>query len=90
MAIERQQVDDATAGGSTSATKTFNFKCPVMNVIGDTSPHDDDAVDTNGRLNPSNSSFVKFADCGGMVLEEQPAKMAESMRYFLQGLGFSK
>jgi hypothetical protein len=25
-----------------------------------------------------------------MVLEEQPAKLAEALRYFLQGLGFGK
>lgn len=31
---------------------------------------------------------LKFADCGGMVLEEQPAKMAEAFRHFLQGLGY--
>jgi hypothetical protein len=30
-----------------------------MNVFGDTSPHDDDAVETNGRLNPANSSLLK-------------------------------
>ena len=30
----------------------------------------------------------KFADCGGMVLEEQPAKMAEALRHYLQGLGY--
>ena len=29
-----------------------------------------------------------MADCGGMVLEEQPAKMAECLRCFLQGLGY--
>jgi hypothetical protein len=58
--------------------------------MGDHSPHDDDVVETNGRLDPTNSSFVKFADCGGMVLEEQPAKMAEAMRHFLQGLGYGK
>lgn len=37
----------------------YVFRCPVMNVIGDSSPHEDDVVETNGRLNPSNSSFVK-------------------------------
>lgn len=66
----------------------FNFKCQVLNVMGDQSPHDDDVVDTNGRLDPTKTAFVKFADCGGMVLEEQPAKLAEALRHFLQGLGF--
>ena len=35
-----------------------------------------------------NGLILKFADCGGMVLEEQPAKMAEALRHFLQGLGY--
>lgn len=65
----------------------FNFKMPIMNVMGDMTPHDEDVVDTNGRLDPTNSSFVKMQDCGGMVLEEQPAKMAECIRHFLQGMG---
>jgi len=66
----------------------FNFKCAVLNVMGDHSPHEDDVVETNSKLDPTNSSFVKFADCGGMVLEEQPAKLAESLRHYLQGLGY--
>ena len=37
-----------------------------------------------------NFLISKFADCGGMVLEEQPAKMAEALRHFLQGLGYGK
>jgi len=56
--------------------------------MGDSTPHDDDVIDTNGRLDPTKSSLVKFSDCGGMVLEEQPAKMAEALRYFLQGIGY--
>jgi hypothetical protein len=30
-----------------------------MNITGDTSPHEDDVVETNGRLDPQKSSFVK-------------------------------
>jgi hypothetical protein len=37
----------------------LRLRCPVMNVIGDHSPHDDDAVETNGRLNPAESTFLK-------------------------------
>jgi hypothetical protein len=37
----------------------FSKRCPVMNVIGDHSPHDDDAVETNGRLNPADSTLLK-------------------------------
>jgi hypothetical protein len=59
LAIIRQEFDDTKAGESRTIFKTFNFRCPVMNVFGDTSPHDDDAVETNGRLNPANSSLLK-------------------------------
>ena len=68
----------------------FNFKCTVLNMTGDNSPHEDEVVETNGRLDPTKSSFVKFGDCGGMVLEEQPAKVAEALRHYLQGLGYGK
>lgn len=46
-------------------------------------------IDTNDRCDPATSSYVEYADCGGAVLEEQPAKTAESIRLFLQGLGHS-
>lgn len=32
---------------------------PVLNVMGDSTPHDDDVIDTNGRLDPTTSSYVK-------------------------------
>ncbi|CAF0916546.1 unnamed protein product [Adineta ricciae] len=63
------------------------LKCTVLNITGFSSPHKDDVVDTNDRCDPTKSSYVEFADCGGAVLEEQPAKTAEAVRLFLQGLG---
>lgn len=82
LGIDRKNFD-------TTNPNPFNFKMPVLNVMGDSTPHDDDVIDTNGRLDPTTSSYVKMADCGGMVLEEQPAKMAECLRCFLQGLGYA-
>lgn len=64
-----------------------NFNCEVMLVAGDNSPHLDDTVEMNGRLDPSRSNWVKFS-CGGMILEECPGNMYESIRLFLQGLGY--
>jgi hypothetical protein len=61
-----------------------------MNITGFSSPHKDDVIDTNDRCDPAMSSYVEFSDCGGAVLEEQPAKLAEAIRLFLQGLGHSK
>ncbi len=68
--------------------KLNNFKCPVALVVGDYSPHVDEAVKMNGRLDPTNSTWVKLADCS-MVLEEQPNKVVEVLRLFLQGLGYT-
>ena len=65
-------------------------RCTLINVTGATSPHKDDVIDTNDRCDPTKSSYVEFADCGGAILDEQPAKMAEAVRLFLQGLGYSK
>lgn len=64
------------------------LKCQVLLVSGDYGPMLDDCVDMNSRLDPSCSSLLKLADCGGMVLEEQPARLAEAFRFFLQGMGY--
>ncbi|KAL7676971.1 hypothetical protein ACOME3_003220 [Neoechinorhynchus agilis] len=65
-----------------------NFSCSVMNVTSDSSPYLDDAVEFNGRLDPSNSTFIKLAECGGLILEEQPVRFTEAFLYFLQGMGY--
>ena len=69
--------------------RCFFFRCTVMNVTGFTSPHKDDVIETNDHCDPTKTSYVEFSDCGGAVLDEQPGKMAESVRLFLQGLGHS-
>jgi len=63
------------------------IRAPILNVTGALSPHVDDTVTFNGRLDPVNSTWMKIQDCG-MVLEEQPAKLAEAFRLFLQGQGY--
>ncbi|XP_054274007.1 protein NDRG3 isoform X6 [Macrosteles quadrilineatus] len=61
---------------------------PVLNISGALSPHVDETVTLNSRLDPTNSSWMKISDCG-MVLEEQPNKVSEALRLFLQGLGYA-
>ncbi|XP_018323124.1 protein NDRG3 isoform X2 [Agrilus planipennis] len=63
------------------------LQMPVLNITGALSPHADDTVTLNGRLDPATSSWMKISDCG-MVLEEQPAKVSEAFRLFLQGEGY--
>ncbi|XP_046671572.1 protein NDRG3 isoform X6 [Homalodisca vitripennis] len=60
---------------------------PVLNISGALSPHMEETVTLNSRLDPTNSSWMKISDCG-MVLEEQPNKVSEALRLFLQGLGY--
>ncbi|XP_034653383.1 protein NDRG3 isoform X2 [Drosophila subobscura] len=74
-----------TPGAETAAT---TLKMPVINITGSLSPHVDDTVTFNGRLDPTNSSWMKISDCA-LVLEEQPAKLAEAFRLFLQGEGYA-
>lgn len=74
--------------GLVRGDKEKNFKCPVLLLTGAFSPHVDDSVNMNGRLNPADSSWMKLCDCG-MALEEQPGKVAEAFRLFVQGLGYS-
>ncbi|CAG0896140.1 unnamed protein product, partial [Cyprideis torosa] len=54
---------------------------------GNYSPHVDDTVTLNSRLNPAKSDWLKLGDCG-MPLEEQPAKVSEALRLFMQGSGY--
>lgn len=86
---------------------------PVINITGSLSPHSDDTVTLNGRLDPTNSTWMKvrpFQELSksfnliaeicyrnsiqisdsAMVLEEQPGKLAEAFRLFLQGEGYGK
>ena len=44
----------------------------------------------NSRMIPSRTQWMKLSDCGGMILEEQPAKLAEAIRLFLQGQGYGE
>lgn len=68
--------------------KEHNFKCSVLVLCGALSPHVEDTVTMNSRLDPSNSTWMKLSDCA-MVLDEQPAKVSEAFRLFLQGLGYA-
>jgi pimeloyl-ACP methyl ester carboxylesterase len=75
-----------TPSGSPQAAPTL--KVPVLNITGSLSPHIDDTVTFNGRLEPTKTNWMKISDCG-LVLEEQPGKLAEAFRLFLQGEGYA-
>lgn len=65
------------------------IRVPVLNVTGALSPHVEDTVTFNGRLDPAKTSWLCLSDCG-MVLEEQPNKLAEAFKLFLQGEGYTR
>jgi hypothetical protein len=54
--------------------ETQTLKVPVLNLVGGLSPHVEDTVTTNGRLDPPKTSWIKIMDCA-MVLEEHPGKV---------------
>lgn len=58
-------------------------------IIGDyASNFMEDAMEFNSLIDPSKSNFCKLADAGAVVYEEQPVKVAEAIRLFLQGIGY--
>uniref|UniRef100_A0A8C2WU47 Protein NDRG3 n=1 Tax=Cyclopterus lumpus TaxID=8103 RepID=A0A8C2WU47_CYCLU len=63
-------------------------RCPSLLVVGDTSPAVDVVVECNSRLNPTKTTLLKMADCGGLPQVVQPGKLAEAFKYFVQGMGY--
>lgn len=64
------------------------LRCPTLLVVGDTSPAVDVVVECNSRLNPTKTTLLKMADCGGLPQVVQPGKLAEAFKYFVQGMGY--
>ncbi|CAF96859.1 unnamed protein product, partial [Tetraodon nigroviridis] len=63
--------------------------CPALLVVGDTSPAVEAVVECNSRLNPTKTTLLKMADCGGLPQVVQPGKLAEAFKYFVQGMGYT-
>uniref|UniRef100_A0A8C1RF75 Ndrg family member 3a n=1 Tax=Cyprinus carpio TaxID=7962 RepID=A0A8C1RF75_CYPCA len=57
-------------------------------MVGDTSPAVEAVVECNSRLNPTKTTLLKMADCGGLPQVVQPGKLAEAFKYFVQGMGY--
>ncbi|XP_067095160.1 protein NDRG3-like isoform X3 [Osmerus mordax] len=64
------------------------MRCPSLLVVGDTAPAVDAVVECNSRMNPTNTTLLKMADCGGLPQVVQPGKLAEAFKYFVQGMGY--
>ncbi|XP_070496729.1 protein NDRG3 isoform X7 [Chironomus tepperi] len=83
-----KRMDMNIARTPTGSPQSATLKMPVLNITGSLSPHIDDTVTFNGRLDPAKTNWMKISDCG-LVLEEQPGKLAEAFRLFLQGEGYA-
>lgn len=86
--IKRTDLNIQREMDPTKKKEGMTLGMPVINITGSHSPHMDDTVTLNGRLDPTNSTWMKISDCG-MVLEEQPGKVSEAFRLFLQGEGYA-
>jgi len=79
---------EIAANGKTLHGATRTLKMPVLNMVGEHNPHVDATVALNGRLDPAKCSWMKIRKAG-MVLEEQPEKVSEAVKLFIQGLGYT-
>lgn len=77
---------DKAPSGKVKPGAATTLKTPVLNIVGDRSPHVEATVTLNGRLDPAKCTWMKIQNAG-MVLEEQQEKVAEAIGLFLQGLG---
>ncbi|KAL6107360.1 ndrg4 [Pungitius sinensis] len=64
------------------------LKCPAMLVVGDNAPAEEGVVECNSKLDPTNTTFLKMSDSGGLPQLTQPGKLTEAFKYFLQGMGY--
>ncbi|XP_017209011.1 protein NDRG3b isoform X3 [Danio rerio] len=80
------EIERPVLGMNENAVKTL--KCPALLIVGDTSPAVEAVVECNSRLNPTKTTLLKMADCGGLPQVVQPGKLAEAFKYFVQGMGY--
>ncbi|XP_031423244.1 protein NDRG3a isoform X1 [Clupea harengus] len=79
-------VERPTVGLNEDTVNTLTV--PALLVVGDTSPAVEAVVECNSRLNPTKTTLLKMADCGGLPQVVQPGKLAEAFKYFVQGMGY--
>ncbi|XP_039974017.1 protein NDRG1-like isoform X3 [Xiphias gladius] len=79
------EVERPVPGGNINVR---TLKCSTLLVVGDNSPAVEAVVDCNSKLNPTKTTLLKMADCGGLPQVDQPAKVTEAFKYFIQGMGY--
>lgn len=66
------------------------LKIPVLQLVGARSGFIEESVDLSSKLNPAHSEWIKVSDSCGLVLDDKPDKVTESLLLFFQGLGYCK
>lgn len=61
---------------------------PVLQIVGAGSSFINETVDVNTKLDPGKADWIKISDSCGLVLDDRPEAVTESMMLFLQGLGY--
>uniref|UniRef100_A0A9J8CV03 NDRG family member 4 n=1 Tax=Cyprinus carpio carpio TaxID=630221 RepID=A0A9J8CV03_CYPCA len=84
----RQQINNTINQFNLQLFWNMYNRCPVMLVVGDNAPAEEGVVECNSKLDPTNTTFLKMADSGGMPQITQPGKLSEAFKYFLQGMGY--
>ncbi|XP_023265035.1 protein NDRG1-like [Seriola lalandi dorsalis] len=79
------EVERPVPGGNINVR---TLKCTTLLVVGDNSPVVEAVVDCNSKLNPTKTTLLKMADCGGLPQVDQPSKVTEALKYFIQGMGY--
>ncbi|XP_070691098.1 protein NDRG1-like [Pempheris klunzingeri] len=79
------EVERPVPGGTINAR---TLKCSTLLIVGDNSPAVEAVVECNSKLNPTKTTLLKMADCGGLPQVDQPAKVIEAFKYFIQGMGY--
>ncbi|XP_040900363.1 protein NDRG1-like [Toxotes jaculatrix] len=79
------EVERPVPGGNINVR---TLKCSTLLIVGDSSPAVEAVVDCNSKLNPTKTTLLKMADCGGLPQVDQPAKVTEALKYFIQGMGY--
>nr|XP_043895010.1 protein NDRG3-like isoform X1 [Solea senegalensis]XP_043895011.1 protein NDRG3-like isoform X1 [Solea senegalensis] len=83
---EELQIERPVPGMNENTVVTL--RCPALLVVGDSSPAVDAVVECNSRLNPTKTTLLKMADCGGLPQVVQPGKLIEAFKYFVQGMSY--
>uniref|UniRef100_A0A8C1W6W6 Protein NDRG2 n=1 Tax=Cyprinus carpio TaxID=7962 RepID=A0A8C1W6W6_CYPCA len=76
------EIERPVPGGHTNVR---TLKCPALLVVGDSSPAVDVVV---GLRLIINNYHYSMADCGGLPQVDQPGKLTEAFKYFIQGMGY--